>query len=82
MADLSDDEKRDLTELVGRDVESTAAMVIGGFDVDELAVANVMSVEDQHYHVGLLVHPISDEKAKEIKEGLEQARQNRGDGSE
>lgn len=76
MSDLSDDEKRDLTELVGRDIESTAAMVVGGFDVHELAVANVMTVKGQDYHVGLQLHPISEEKAEEIRESIQEARQN------
>lgn len=35
-SDLTDEEKRELVSIVGKDVESTAAMVIGGFDVKEL----------------------------------------------
>lgn len=81
--DLSDDERRDLTELVGRDIESTTAMVVAGFDVHELAVANVMTVKGQDYHVGLQLHPIPEEKAEEIKENIEKARQKqRGESSQ
>ena len=78
----SDEEKRELVSIVGQDIESTAAMVIGGFGVDEFAVANVMTVEDQYYHISLQIQPISEEKAEEIKDSIQQASQHRGEAPE
>ena len=79
MADLSGDEKRELISVVGKDIESTAAMIVGGFEVNEIGVGNVVNIQGQHYSVGFHLHPIPEEKAKEIKENLDQARNQRGE---
>jgi hypothetical protein len=75
VSDLSGDEKRELISVVGKDIESTAAMIVGGFEVEEIGVGNVVNIQGQHYSIGFQLHPIPEEKAEEIKENLEQARQ-------